>query len=140
MTFPVDQRHAAIELQVGLARNDRQVSKRGSLVQVRHVQQVIGADRGRAYRHLARAFNKIGRKVILRLEPLAALVDQADEGDRTAAELSGELGQRILGKLQCRIEHLIEPQRAESIGLILGHGLGHGSSFGLGPELDNLVW
>jgi hypothetical protein len=111
IAVPVDQRHAAVEAQKGGARDGRHVLEARVFRQVGDVEQLVRADRGRADRHLARAFGEVRGQAVFRLEPLAAFFDQADESDRAAGDLSRKLGQRIVGEFGRRIE---EPGRARA--------------------------
>ena len=66
------------------------------------------------------------QKPVLRLEPLPALLEQAEDGGGAVADLSRKLGQRIVSEFRRRINDLVEGEGGQAIRLVHGHRLEHG--------------
>ena len=126
MSFPVDERHAAIEADMRLLRHDRQMLITFMGGQVRHIDEIVRAESSVAHRDLARALGIIGRHAVFRFHPLTPLVHQADQCDGTAADLGRELRHRIEGEFRRRIHDPVEGECRQPIGLIDGGRILHG--------------
>jgi hypothetical protein len=108
VAFSVDQRHAAIKTKVRFPGNNGEILETLVLRQVGYVEKVVRTNRGAADRHLARAFDEIGREAVFCFEPLATLINQADQRDWAAANLGGQFRQCVIGKLRRCIERSVE--------------------------------
>jgi hypothetical protein len=136
IAISVDQWHAAVKAEVGFADHDRQILETRVLSQVRHIEKVVRADRRVAYRDLARTFDKVRPKPVLRLEPLPALLEQTEDGGRAIADLSRKFSQRVVSEFRRRIKDLIEGEGGQAIRLVYGHRLEHGPLRGTLSELN----
>lgn len=118
------QRGARIEADEGLAGHEGVVGEALVVVGVGHDQQLglqdgVGAEGGVA--------GGLGRSdPVARLEPLPIAVHQAHQGDRSAAQLGGQLGHVVVGGLGRGVENLVAPQGLEPIRFVVRHGRLHG--------------
>jgi hypothetical protein len=101
-----------------IAGHERIVGEPLVLGRVGHDEQVgLGYDVA-AERHITRRF--ADRPADLRLEPLAMLIDERDERDRSLADVRGKYRQVVQRLLRERVEHVVLPERVEAPGLVGG--------------------
>ncbi len=118
MAVSVDERHAAIELQEGVSCDDRQRSETIVRLEVRNVQEIVRTYGRATDRHFTRAFKQISREAVFRLDPPPAVVDEADQGSRTSADLSGEFSEGVVCELGRCIQDFVQGEGCQSARLV----------------------
>ncbi len=117
MTLRRDERLACIEADPGLPDHERVLDEAGVLAGVRHDEDLAVEDRVAAERDVARRLLEV--EADARLEPLPVGVDEADQGDRGAADRGRERRQVVEGLLGTRVED-VEPAEGLETGELRG--------------------
>jgi hypothetical protein len=118
----VDQRHAAVEADVRFTDDVGIFLEALVLGDVWNVQRVILADRRRAHDHIARRLGRGSGQAVFGLEPVARLVDEAEDRHRASADLRGDLGERVVFELGRGIEHAVFLQRCDALDVVRRYG------------------
>ena len=112
-----DQGGAGVEANVRVTDDQRIVGEARVGAGVRHLEDVVLQDGVGAEGERPRGLG--GGQADARLEPLAMLVDEADQGDRCAADLAGELGEAVEGLLRRGVEDRVAQEGAQAGPLVV---------------------
>jgi hypothetical protein len=119
MAVGCDQRRAGVEAEVRIAHHQRVVAKPPVVERIGDDHQGAVLDRPGAERDTPRRF--LHRHADPRLEPLAVLVHQRDEGHGRAADLRREQGEIVEGPLGLGIQDAVAGQRGQTLGFAGAH-------------------
>ncbi len=116
-----EQRRAGVEADVRRVGDERVVREARVDRGVGDLEQLgRREDRVRAERQVARCFRHV--EPVVRLEPLAVLVDQRDDGDRHAQALGDERGDVVVRRIGPGVEDLGLAQRLQPPGFVSEQG------------------
>jgi hypothetical protein len=118
-----DERRARVEADAGIGGDERVVAEALVAPRVRDDEQAGLPDGVRAEGRLARRLGDVQPDA--RLEPLAVVIDEADQGDGRLAELRREARDVVERLLGLRVEHAALAERPEPRGLVLCDGSSH---------------
>ena len=137
IAFDGDERHAAVELEIGLAGDEGDSAEAGILPQVRRHDHLGAADRRRAKGDFPRTLVQVRRQAVLGLEPQAIVVHEADVGDWALADLRRELADLVIGDVGGCIEDIEGANSGEPLRLVGGYRERHRHTF-LRPSCEGL--
>lgn len=118
-----DEGRARVEADVGIGGHERVAGEALVRQGVRHHEDVVLEDGVGAERNVSRGLAR--GEPHLRLEPLAILVDQGDEGDWRGADLGREARQVVEGLFSLRVEDLVGAEGLQPLALVRGKGCLH---------------
>ncbi len=117
------QRRAGVEADAGLAGDQRVVGEARIGARVGHGHHIALEDGVGAERKVARRLLHAGQAEV-GLEPLALVVNQADQRDRRAGDLRGQAGEAVEQRLRRRVQHGQRAQARQALNFVGGQRRG----------------